>query len=441
MFQTLSSDALLFFLVQAAVLAGTALLLGRLAGFIGLPPVTGELCAGVLLGSPLPGHLGSGLHGWLRLAQPAQSHLIDAVGQIGVLLLVGLSATQLDTGLLRREARVVARVGTTGLVVPFALGVAAGFVLPGSLIGGMGRDAFAFFLGVAMAVSALPVIAKTLLDMGLLERSIGQLTLAASLVDDAAGWLLLSALSAFVTVRAGQRAWHIVATLAFEAGVALAVVLVGRPLARLIQRRLDKSGDPALRASGFITLILLAAAGTGSLGLEPVFGAFAGGLLLASADGFDPVTLLPVQTVVMGFLAPLFFATAGLRMDLGALRSPPVLAGALCVVLAAVTGKFAGAYAGARLSRLGRWEAIALGAGLNSRGVIQIVIATVGLRMNVLTAGSYSIIVVVAIVTSMMAAPILRVATRHIDTADEEDRRAGADKNGYSATSGAPPCA
>jgi len=424
MFAALSSYDLHVFLLHLAILLGVALLFAKLASRIGFPAVVGELCAGIVLGPSLLGPFMLGLNGSPR-APATQSHLIDAVGQVGVLILVGLSGAQMDFGLIRRETRTVLRVSAFGLIIPLGLGAATGLLFPASLIGSAGdRGIFTLFLSVALAVSAVPVIAKTLQDMRLLHRNIGQLTLAASVLDDAAGWFLLSVVSAFVTVRAGHRAGHLALALASLVGVMVAAALVGRPIARLILRLLNRSGESAVHVALVVALILLAASGTGALGIEPVFGAFVCGMTLSATGCLDQVKLAPLNTVVIGFLAPVFFATAGLRMDLGALRSFPVLAAAVGMLLAAVVGKFVGAYVGAWLSRLSHWEAIVLGAGLNSRGVIQIVIATVGLQLNVLTTASYTIIVLVAVTTSAAAAPAIRAATRRITVTEEEDLRA-----------------
>lgn len=423
MFTALSSYELHVFLLHIAILLGAALLLARLASRIGLPAVVGEICAGILLGPSLLGPFVLGLNGSPQ-APAAQSHLVDAIGQTGVLLLVGLSGAQLDFGLIRRESRTVLLVGASGLIIPLALGAATGLLFPASLIGGAAdRGTFALFLAVALAVSAVPVIAKTLQDMRLLHRNIGQLTLAASALDDAAGWFLLSVVSAFVTVRAAHRAEHLIVALASLVAV-MAAAVVGRPVARLILRLLNRSGESAIHVAVVAALILLASSGAGALGVEPVFGAFVCGMTLSAAGGLDHVKLAPLNTVVVGVLAPVFFATAGLRMDLGTVRSVPVLAAAAGVLLAAVMGKFAGAYLGAWLSRLSHWEAIVLGAGLNSRGVIQIVIATVGLQLNVLTTTSYTIIVLVAVTTSAVAAPVIRSAAQRIRVTEEEDLRA-----------------
>lgn len=424
-FQPLSSHELLIFLLQFAAFLGMALLLGRLAARIGMPAVAGELCAGVILGPSLLGHVAPELLGFGQPSQAGQSHLIDAVGQIGVLLLVGLSGTQLDFGLARRSVRTIAYVGAASLVLPFALAAGCGFLLPGSLIGANSdRVIFACFIGVAMAVSAIPVIAKMLLDMGLLHRDFGQLTLAVSVIDDTAGWIMLSALTPFAARRGTQQAAHVTLTLTYLAAIIIGALLLGRPAAKLGLKFLNRSTGPATYSATIVILILLAAAGADSLGFEPVFGAFICGVLLGSAGGLDRSKLVPLRAVVTGILAPVFFATAGLRVNIDVLRSPTLLGVTVFVLIIAVIGKFTGAFLGASLSHLDRWEAIALGAGLNARGVIQIVIATVGLSIKVLTVDSYTIIVFVAIATSMMAPPILRQATRRIEKSEEEDQRA-----------------
>jgi Kef-type K+ transport system membrane component KefB len=159
------------------------------------------------------------------------------------------------------------------------------------------------------------------------------------------------------------------------------------------------------------------------MGMEAIVGTFFGGILIGSSPWIDRERLAPLRTFVMAVLAPLFFATAGLRMDLTALGRPVVLGSAFVVLLIAIAGKFVGVYLGARASRLNHWHALALGSGMNARGVIEVVIAMVGLRLGVLSTEMYTIIVLVAIVTSLMAPPMLRYAVRRIDiTAEEEER-------------------
>ncbi len=418
-----SAHQLLVFLLQLGLLLALALALGRLATRLRMPAVAGELCAGVLLGPSLLDNLAPGVAGWMFPKDPAQIHLLDAFGQIGVLLLVGVAGIQLDFGLVRRHGLTAARISIAGLVIPLAFGIGCCFVLPASfMVDTADRGVFALFLGVAMCVSAIPVIAKTLMDMGLLHRNIGQLTLAAGMVDDAFGWLLLSIVSGLATV--GMIATKAMLSLSYLLGVILIAWLAARPLVRIVLRAACRSREPGTQISAVIVMILLSAAATHALGLEPIFGAFTCGVLIGTSEVMRPADLVPLRTMVLVFLAPVFFATAGLRTDFTALGRPLVLGAALLVLSTAVVGKFAGAFVGARLSRLGRWEAIALGAGMNARGVIEIVVATVGLRIGVLTTETYTIVVLVAIATSLMAPPILRSAMRRVEQPAEERARA-----------------
>ncbi|MEV4113903.1 cation:proton antiporter [Nonomuraea sp. NPDC049695] len=418
----IAASDLLVFLLQIGLLLLLAHGLGRLATRLGMPAVVGELGAGVLAGPSVLAHAAPAASAWLFPTAPARFHLLDAVGQLGVLLLVGLTGAHMDLALVRRRAATAAGVSVGGLCVPLGLGVAAGVLLPRTLVPA-GTDAmvFALFLGVAMCVSAIPVIAKTLMDMRMLHRDIGQLTLTAGMIDDAFGWCMLSIVSAMAGRAASAASVGI--ALAHLAVVVAFTLTVGRPLVRLALRPAARSGEAGPAVAAATILILLAAAATHALGLEAVFGAFACGLLIGSAGRIEPAKLAPLRTVVLSALAPVFFATAGLRMDLTALGRPQVLLTGLAVLAIAVIGKFAGAYAGARLSRLNRWEALALGAGLNARGVIEVVVAMVGLRLGILSVEIYTIVVLVAVVTSLMAPPILRLAmARLAETAEEESR-------------------
>lgn len=414
---------LLLLLLGLLVLLTLARLLGRLAERLGLPSVVGELVTGMLLGPSLLGHLAPGVSGWLLPSQPAeQVHLLDAISQFAVLLLVGVTGTHLDTRILRRQGRTAATVSLVGLLVPLALGIGLGFVLPGSLLGGghTSRWVFALFIGVAMGVTAIPVIAKTLTDMRLLHRTIGQLTLAAGMVDDAVGWLLLSVVSAAATV--GVSAGVVSLSVGYLLGFIALAGTVGRVLVRKVMDAAARRDEPGPAVAAAVIILLACGAVTQSLGMEPVFGAFVGGILISASRASQP-KLAPLRTVVLSVLAPMFLATAGLRMDLTALAHPATALAGVALLTLAIVGKFAGAYAGARLSGLDRWEGLALGAGMNSRGVIEVIVALTGLRLGVLNTATYTMVVLVAIVTSVMAPPLLRVSMRRVARTEDERLR------------------
>lgn len=452
----ISSHEMLVFLLQIGVLIAIAALLGRVATRLGLPAVVGELSAGVVLGPSLFGRVLPGLSGWLLPRTPEQNHLLSATAQIGALALVGVAGAHLDVAALRRRSALIGTVSAASVLLPLSLGVGLGFVLPASLHGAHGgRGTFALFIGVAMAVSALPVIAKTLFDMGLLHRDVGQLIIGAAAVSDVAGWLLLSIVAA--TATGGGHPSVVFRSAGYLAAVLAFTVLLARPLAkaalrlvRSAERAGDRVGDrdalgdtagatdsAAARDTAVATeragagagtailfvLIMLAAAGTQALSLEPILGAFLCGIVIGSLGSRDRALLEPLRGFTMSVLAPLFFASAGLQVDLGTLGDHKVLFAGLAMLAIAVSAKYAGGYAGARLGGVTHREAQAVGAGLNARGAVEIVLATVGLQLGVLTVAAFTLVVMLAVVTSLMAPPLLRRAMREIEVTPLEVAR------------------
>ena len=243
----IAAHPLLVFLCQVGLLLVMAIVLGRLAGRLGMPAIVGELTAGVLLGPSLLGWAWPAVSGWLLPAQPEQAHLLDAVGQIGVILLVGLTGIEMDLGMVRRRGLTAARVSLSGLIIPLALGIVLGFPLARLLDVEGDTNVFVLFLGVAMCVSAIPVIAKTLMDMRLMHRDIAQLTLAAGTVDDAIGWLLLSVVSAMAI--GGLTAGHVLLSVAYLVLFLIGAVVIGRPLVRFVLRSCGGSPERTVAAA------------------------------------------------------------------------------------------------------------------------------------------------------------------------------------------------
>ncbi len=308
--------------------------------------------------------------------------------------------------------------------MPFATGLGLGFMLPETFLAAPDkRLVFALFIGTAMSISAIPVIAKVLMEMNVIRRDIGQVTLAAGMIDDTIGWILLS-------VVAGLASSGTVSFLSVGRSF-LSVVLVlvlaytlGRRLVSLLIRTLDNHvGGDSVMLTTLMALALTFGAITQALRLEAVLGAFIAGILVGQVKRFDERLRHMFEQVALGIFAPVFFAAAGLRVDLGKLAQPKVLAVGLIVLAIAIFGKFVGAYIGARASRQGHWEALSLGAGMNARGAMEIIVATIGFTRGILTAEMYSIILMVAVVTSLMAPPILRWTLSHVRPSEEEQRR------------------
>jgi Kef-type K+ transport system membrane component KefB len=415
---------LLLFWLQLLVLVFAARALGGGLRAIGQPAVIGELAAGVLLGPSVFGHLAPAAHDWLFPNDPLQRAMLAGPAWIGVFLLLILTGLETDTALIRRLGSATGRVAIGSLVLPVLAGVALGFALPEAFVGGdTHRLVFALFMGTALGISALPVIAKILSDLQLMRRDIAQVLLAAAMADDLAGWILLGVVASLAQSGSVD---------AIRLAVAVAGLVIFLGTAFTIGQR---AVDAMLRAvrmrhwgiPGHLTTVLLVAfaagATTHSIGLEAVFGAFIAGMVLGRSRFHDPDVFDAIDGITRSFFAPLFFATAGLRVDLGLLRDPEVLSWGIAVVLVASVSKFVGAYLGSRLAGLPVREGLALGAGLNARGAVEIVVATVGLSLGVLNPPSYAVVVLLAIVTSMMAPPILRWILRDWEGSEEEQAR------------------
>lgn len=405
----LSHDQLLLFWLQLTALLVTARVLGDALRRIGQPAVIGELAAGILLGPSVFGQLAPGAQAWLFPNEAVQQGLLAAVGWLGAFLLLIVTGYETDLRLIQRLRTATLRVGLGSLVVPVLAGIAVGYALPATFLGPAAeRLVFALFLGTALGISALPVIAKVLSDLDLMRRNAAQIIVAAAMANDLAGWVLLGVVAGLA------QSGHVdVQGLALTTiGLVAFLLFAFRPGQRLVDAmlrgvRVRRSG--ALGAASVIVLTgLTAGAITQAIGLEAVFGGFIAGIVLGRSRHQEQEAFAALHTLTMSFLAPVFFAEAGLRVDLGLLADATILGWGAAVLAAATVSKFAGAWFGARLAGLPAREALALGAGLNARGAVGIVVATVGLSIGVLGPASYAIVVLVSIATSMMAPPMLR---------------------------------
>jgi Kef-type K+ transport system membrane component KefB len=407
-----SSASVTLLIVQVAVLLAAASTLGRLAERISIPSVVGQLAAGVLLG---PSVFGSVLPGQYAGMFPAgtQKLLFDGVTQIAVVLVVGLAGLHVDRESLRQNSGQVAAVVVPAFLVPMLGGVAFGLLLPQQwLPAGHDRLTVALFLGTALSFSAMPVAASIFQHLGVTRTKAARIALSAAAVIDGIAWITLSLVTGRATgADATNRAGAGLLGLLFV-GVVVTVLprLVSGPLWRLPLRKATSKGR--LSAAAAITLMFAGAAVTASLGLESLLGAFTVGVALSACPGLDRIGLESMQEMVRTVLAPLFFAGVGLHLDVFGLSSPAdlILCGGLVVL--AISSKLLGAGGGALLAGLARDEAVTVAAALNARGAVELIVADLGLRTGILDARWHTAIAIVAVFTSMMAAPLLRWSVR-----------------------------
>jgi Kef-type K+ transport system membrane component KefB/nucleotide-binding universal stress UspA family protein len=420
----LGHHELLLILIQLSLLLLVARGLGELMRRINLPPVVGELLAGVLLGPSLLGWLLPSLQSHIFPKSQAQSDLLSVVSWLGVLFLLIVTGLETDLNLIIRKGKTALLISLGGIIVPFATGFGLGWLLPDNFVADPSkRLVFTLFIATAMSISAVPVIAKVLMDLNLIRRDIGQVTLAAGMTDDTIGWILLSVVSGLAS--SGKFDFTTVLSSIGSAVLFLAVAFtVGRTVVDQILRWVDDYiGGATASLSVVLILSLLAASLTHKLGLEAALGAFVFGILAGESRRFSREAGHTLEVITAGFLAPIFFATAGLKVDLLKLLEPQTFIFGLIVLAVACVGKFIGAYLGSRVGGLSHWESLAMGSGMNARGAMEIIVATIGLSLGVLNPQMYSIIVMVAIVTSLMAPPLLRWTLSKVVMGEEEARR------------------
>lgn len=426
MLSSLDEHQLLVFWVQLAALVVVAKLLGNLLRRVGQPSVVGELAAGLVLGPSVFGKVWpSGFH-WFLPDDKMQGSALVAISWVGVALLLVVTGFETDLGLIRRFGRAAAFVAAGSLVLPFLCGLAVGWALPVRFSGThQTKLVFALFIATALSISSLPVIAKILSELNLMRRNFGQINLAAGMANDSVGWLILGVISGLAgsgSVSLGR--------VGFIFGGMAAFLLVSFTLG---QRAVDwglrrsRTGDDPGGLGEALTVAIIAMLLIGvaaqALGLEAVLGAFVAGILLGRSRFVHEELMERIEGLTMAFVAPVFFATAGLRVDLSLLADRSVLLWSLVILVVASVAKFVGSFLGARMAGLQTREGLALGAGLNARGAMEIVIATVGLGLGVLNDAAYTAIVLMAMVTSIVAPPSLRLAVRNWRGSEEEQQR------------------
>jgi Kef-type K+ transport system membrane component KefB/nucleotide-binding universal stress UspA family protein len=418
---------ILVLLVQISVLLFSARAMGEVAQRLGQPSVVGEILAGIVLGPSLLSGLFPALSAWIVPHSALGGYLIEVISLIGALFLLLITGLETDLALIRRHARTAMGVSLGGILITFSSGFALGWLLPDDLLAQPGTDQrliFALFVATAMSISAIPVIAKVLMDMNLMRRDIGQTIIAAGMSDDTIGWVLLSivaGLAASGTVDAGS--------VLRSVGAVAAFMLVSFTIGRwLVKRALDFVQDEVRSADRLVTLIVVLTlawgAVTQALGLEAVLGAFVMGILFGQIPRVPEAVHHKLITVSLAIFTPIFFAVAGLKVNARALLEPRLLLITLLVIAVASGGKVAGTYLGARLiGRREHWTALSFGAGLNARGAMEIIIATIGLELGILSPDMFSIIVVMAMATSLMAPPALRWVLARVTPEEQELER------------------
>jgi Kef-type K+ transport system membrane component KefB len=388
-------------LALAAVIA-LGRVLGKLFAYIGQPPVIGEVVAGIALGPSLLGRISPDAMSFVLTADTAP-HL-GIIAQLGAVLYMFIVGLELNTGQLRSIARSVFAVSYLGMILPFVAGAAlALWLYPSVSNSAVPFTSFALFVGVAMAITAFPVLARILTDRGLERTTLGVTAMGAAAIGDVTAWCLL----AFVVGVAKAEIDAALVVIALAALFVLVMLAVVRPLVTVYVRRLGDTAPSRGTIAIVIIGVLLAALATDAIGIHAIFGAFLMGALIPHDSRLARDVGRKLTDVVTVLLLPAFFAFTGLRTQIGLVSSGSewIMCGAIVAV--AALGKFGGAMLGSRVTGHSWREATAVGALMNTRGLMELIILNIGLDLGVISPALFAMMVIMALVTTMMTGPIL----------------------------------
>lgn len=408
--RTLDSEQLGVFLLAAALLIGMARCLGEWARRWHQPAVLGELLAGILLGPTVFGLLAPDWQAWLYPREGPNAVVLDAIGAFSIALFLLVAGLEVDLSIVWKQGRSALKVGTLGTVIPFLCGLLGAIVIPKSLGRQVDADPwiFALFLATAMAISALPVIAKTLMDLDLYRTDLGMVVISAAIFNDLIGWTVFAMILGMMGTHGtglGIGA-TIVLTLLF-AGV---VLTAGRwAMHRTLPFLQAYTHFPGGVLGFAVTLGLLGAATTEFIGIHAIFGAFIVGVALGDSSHLSERTRTLLDEFVSFIFAPLFFASIGLKVNFVTHFDPLLVV--LILVLACI-GKLLGCLIGARWAGYPPRDQWAIGFAMNARGAMEIILGTLALEAGIIRQRLFVALVVMAIVTSAMSGPLIRRALR-----------------------------
>jgi Kef-type K+ transport system membrane component KefB/nucleotide-binding universal stress UspA family protein len=386
--------------------------------------VMGPLLAGLLLGPSVLGAIWPQVQHAIFPPSHQQKSMIDAVSQLGVLMLLLLTGMETDLKLVRKSGHAAVSVSITGICLPFVCGFALGQFFPAAMLANADqRFVGSLFLGTALSISSVKIVAMVVREMDFMRRRLGQLIVASAVIEDTIGWVIIAitfSLAGRGTVDALSLGQSIFGTALF---LALSFTF-GR---RLVFSLIRWANDNLVSEAPVVTVILLLMMGmaliTYLIGVQTVLGAFVAGILVGESPILTRQIDRQLRGLIMGLFMPVFFGVAGLTADLTILKDPALAALTAGLVAVACVGKFTGAFLGGKLGGLTSQECLALGCAMNARGSTEVIVATIGLSAGVLSQNLFTMIVAMAIITTMMMPPMLRSSLARLPLDGEEKRR------------------
>jgi Kef-type K+ transport system membrane component KefB len=395
-------------LAQIVTIILMARLFGWLCKLIGQPTVVGEVIAGVLLGPSLVGIYFPQISVALFPAKSMGN--LHALSQVGLILYMFIVGMELDLRLLKKKAVDVMIISHASIVIPFVLGMSlAYFIYEEFAPADIPFSSFALFMGIAMSVTALPVLARIVQERGMTRTRVGMLAITCAAADDITAWCLLSAVIAIVKAGSFLSSLY---TIGLSVAYVVIMLRVVKPFVQRITGTITDKLPPRTVIGTYFVVLVLSSLATELIGIHALFGGFMAGLIMPAHHAFRKGIINKLDDLTLMFLLPLFFVYTGLRTEIGLLSTPGMWLLTLAIIMVAVLGKFVGTTIAARFVGQGWKDSLVIGILMNTRGLMELIVLNIGYDLGVLTPQVFTMLVIMALATTAFTGPALNLLNR-----------------------------
>ena len=408
-FEPNTMQALPVLLMQVIVIIVFVRLFGFILKKAGQPAVIGEIIAGIVLGPSVLGMIAPGISAFIFPA--ASLNNLQFLSQVGLILFMFIIGLELDLGLIRKQARGAIIISHASIIIPYALGMMlALFMYKSFAPPGISFLSFALFMGIAMSITAFPVLARIIQERKLTKTNLGNMALTCAAADDVTAWCILAALIGIVKAGTPLYALYIICALMLYV---LIMVLIIRPLLKNILLRYNKNKVAGRSMIAIVFMVmLLSAYATEVIGIHALFGAFLAGVIMPNEFDFRKTLIHKIEDVSIVLLLPLFFVFTGLRTQLSLLNESSLWITFIWIVVAAVAGKFGGSTIAAKVVGQTWKDSLSIGALMNTRGLMELVVLNIGYDLGILSPQVFAMMVLMALVTTLLTNPALNLINR-----------------------------
>lgn len=396
----------IIFLLSITLMLGSGKLFGELFRRIKLPMIVGEIAAGILIGPCFMGRIAPSFSAWIFPQNGQAATGLDAFILLGVVLLLLIAGLEVDIFSVLRQGKILIWMSIFNIIIPFTIGLLFPIVVPGLFGPAYNTAILSLFIGIALSITALPVIAKILLDMNLIKSDFGMIVLASAMINDLFGWFLFSVIIQIATTGSIHFA-YILQTIGLTIIFALFIIFMLRFLINItipwIQAHTEWPGGVIVF---IICTALLCSALSEAIGIHAIFGAFLSGIAMGTSPHLREHTKEIVHQFINNIFAPLFFVSIGLRLNLFEHFNAALT---MTLIILAFAGKMAGSLIGGKISGLKIRDSFAIGSAMSARGAMEIIIGMLALKYGLISEEIFVAIVIMAIVTTLLSAPIIKL--------------------------------